>query len=145
MSSGLPRYAVDANVILRFLLRDDEALAARAFEVIEAADEGRIVLVCDPVTLAEVVYVMVSVYQLANAEIGAALIAFLQPDGVILAEKDRYLRALRLFAETVPHFGDACACAAAQQECGGRLLSFDRKLSSVAGIERSEAPPDAGG
>jgi len=50
----------------------------------------------------------------------------------------RYLRALRLFAHTVKHFGDALACAAVLEDCEGRLYSFDRKLSAVEGIERRE-------
>ena len=36
------------------------------------------------------------------------------------------------------HFGDACACAAAIEDCQGRLLSFDRKLTGVAGVARAE-------
>jgi predicted nucleic acid-binding protein len=132
---------VDANVILRYLLRDDEELAGKARAIWEAVEDGRLVAVCDPVTLGEVVFVMSSVYGLANAETGEALIALLQAEGVAMLAKERYLRALRLFADTVKHFGDACACACALEESEGQLLSFDRKLSSIAGIDRREMAP----
>jgi predicted nucleic-acid-binding protein len=59
-------------------------------------------------------------------------------DGFVITDKDRYIRALDLFATSVPHFGDACACAAALEECEGRVLSFDKKLAGVEGVRRSE-------
>ncbi len=59
-------------------------------------------------------------------------------DGFIVPDKDRYLRALALYGEGKLHFGDACACAAAELDCEGRLLSFDRALSKVPGVERVE-------
>jgi predicted nucleic acid-binding protein len=131
---------VDANVILRFLLRDHEALSEKARGIWEAIGEGRVTAVLDPVTLSEAVFVMRSVYRLAHSGIAASLAALLQPDAVVLPDKPRYLLALQLFAGPVPHFGDACACAAALEKCEGRILSFDRELDSVPGITRAEAP-----
>jgi predicted nucleic acid-binding protein len=139
MSSRPSGWAIDANVILRYLLRDDEELAGKAREIWQAVEEGRITAVCDPVTLAEVVFVMSSVYTLPNSNISEALISLLQSDHVMIPAKERYLHALRLFAGSAKHFGDACACAAALEDCEGRLYSFDRKLSSVAGISRAES------
>ena len=140
MSSAPPRWVIDANVILRYLLKDAPKLAAKARDIWQSVEDQEAVAVCDPVTLAEVVFVMQSVYELPNEAISKALLGLLQPDEVVIAEKPRYLRALRLFAGPVPHFGDACACAAAIEECDGRLYSFDRKLTSAPGIERREAP-----
>ena len=144
MSSGRPACAVDANVILRYLLRDHEELAGKARDIWRQVEEGRMVAVWDPVILAEVVFVMSSVYRLPNSEISDALIALLQTDHVLMPAKERYLRALRLFAGTVKHFAEACACAAALEDCEGRLCSFDPTLSSVEGISRAESPPGAG-
>jgi predicted nucleic acid-binding protein len=138
MSSQPPKWTVDANIILRYILRDDEELAAKARGIWQAVAEARIVAVWDPVTLAEVVFVLSSVYGLPNDEISAALIPLLQTEGVVIANPGRYLHALRLFGSTVKHFGDACACAAALEQCDGRMYSFDRKLSSLTGITRAE-------
>jgi len=57
-----------------------------------------------------------------------------------MPEKERYVLALELYADSIRHFGDACACATALRECEGRLYFFDRRLSSVPGIHRSERP-----
>lgn len=139
MSSSPPCWTIDANIILRYLLGDNEELAAQARAIWRAVAAGKLVAVCDPVTLAEVVFVMSSLYELPNHEISEALIPLVQMDGVVVLGKERYVRALRLFGESVRHFGDACACAAALTDCEGRLYSFDRKLSSVPGVERAEA------
>ena len=144
MSSDLRPWAIDANVIVRYVVGDDEALFAKATGVLQAVERGETVVVCDPVQLGEVVWVLSSHYELSNAEIGEALLAVLQADGFLMGDKERYILALQLFGTSVGHFGDACACATAIEECDGRLYSFDRKLSSVEGVERAEEPPSAG-
>lgn len=138
MSSPLPRCAVDANIILRYLLKDGGELAEKARMIWDAVEAGRLLAVCDPVTLGEAVFVMSSVYHVPNEKIAGLLVSLLEPGSVLMVAKGRYLRALRLFAHSVSHFGDACACACALEECEGRLYSFDRKLSGVEGIERRE-------
>jgi len=138
MSDGPLPCTVDANVVLRYLLRDDEALWRKADAIWGAVEDGRLLAVLDPVVLGEIVFVMSKTYGLSNEEISDALTTLIRPDHVTLFGKDRYLRALRLFAHSVSHFGDACACACALEECEGRLYSFDRKLSAVDGIERRE-------
>ena len=133
------RFAVDANVIIRYLMRDDETLFRQASAIMEALEDERIALECDPVLLGEVIWVLSSYYKLAKADISDKLQTLLKASGFLIPNKDRYLRALELYAGPVPHFGDACACAAALEECEGRLLSFDRELSAVEGIRRTES------
>lgn len=131
--------AIDANVILRYLLGEGGAIGEKAARIMEALDDGEISVWCDPVTLAEVVWVLTSFYRREPAAVGAALLPIVKTDGLHMPEKERYVRALELFAHAGVHYGDACACATAWGECGGRLLSFDRKLSKVEGITRLES------
>ena len=58
----------------------------------------------------------------------------IQMEHFLMAEKDRMIHALNLFSGSVPHFGDACLCAAALDISEGRILSFDKKLKNVSGI-----------
>ena len=141
MNRPVPSGAVDANVLLRYLVGDQKQQAAQATALLQAVEREEAALVCDPVTLAEVVWVLSSFYELSNAAISKALLPVVQAPGFLLSDKPRYVRALQLYATTVRAFGDACACAAALEEGGGRLYSFDRKLSKVAGVERAEALP----
>jgi predicted nucleic acid-binding protein len=141
--SDRPRiWAVDANVVLRLLMRDVPDQWAEATAIWKAVSEGRIIAQWDPVVLSEVVFVLSSQYHLPNAAISEALLDLVPMAGVVMPGKERYLHALRLYASQVPHFGDACLCAAALEASEGRLLSFDRKLSSIPGIERAERVPD---
>lgn len=139
MSDLRPR-AIDANVILRYILADDKRLFTKAAAILQGVQHAELTVLCDPVQLAEVVWVLSSYYELPNADISGALLPIVQADGFLMGDKPRYVRALQLFGATVKHFGDACACAAALEECEGRLYSFDRKLSAVEGIGRAEEP-----
>ncbi|MDO8586022.1 MAG: PIN domain-containing protein [Armatimonadota bacterium] len=138
MSRDVEVYSIDANVMLRFLVGDDPKLYRKAFDIITGIESGRNIAICDPVNLAEVVWVMKSFYKLSNERIHELLEPILNVEGFLLPNKERYLLALRLFAEGMRSFGDACACAAAIQDCGGRLYSFDEKLSNAQGVTRCE-------
>ncbi len=134
-------HSIDANVILRYVMHDDPKLFAKAYGILKAVQSGQTVVTCDPVNLAEVVWVLRSFYKLTNQQICEGLLPIINPDGFLVPDKERYLLALRLFSGGVKSFGDACACAAANQDCDGRLYSFDAKLSKVPGITRSESVP----
>lgn len=131
-------FAIDTNVILRSLLRDDQVLWPKAQAIMEAVEDGDIVVTCDPITFAEVVWVLGSHYRFDPQRIREGLEPILSADGFIMPDKSVYKRALRLYTSSVPHFGDACACAAAVENADGGLLSFDRKLSRIPGIRRLE-------
>jgi predicted nucleic acid-binding protein len=132
-------YAVDANVILRFVLGDDPRLSAKAAAIFRAVEAGEVALACDPVNLAEAVWVLSSHYHAPCEAIAEALLPLVKASGFHLPDKDRYLRALELYGQGRLRFGDACACATAEVASQGRLISFDRRLSRVPGIERMEA------
>jgi predicted nucleic-acid-binding protein len=134
-----PVVALDANIILRFLVQDGGELAEKATRIMAAVEDGEIEAVCDPVILAEVVWVLSSYYGQEPSKVSEVMRTLIKAEGIRLAEKDRYARALEIFAAGAIHFGDACACAAALEVAGGRLLSFDRKLARVSGITRAEA------
>lgn len=140
MRASVESYALDANIILRFILHDHEEFWAKAREIMQAASEGLIVVRCDPVIVSEVVFVLSSNYRTPRKRIAASLELVLKPESTVLPNKQRYLHALRIYAETNAHFGDACACAAALEDCEGQLFSFDRELSKIEGIHRSETP-----
>jgi predicted nucleic acid-binding protein len=131
-------FAIDANVILRHLLQDDVELSPKAKAIFEDMQDGRFTVLCEPVTLAEVVWVLKSFYKLSRQQISTELMQLAMSTGFVIPNKPRYLLALQLYGGLIPHFGDACACAAAIDKCEGRLFSFDRELSSVPGVERVE-------
>jgi predicted nucleic-acid-binding protein len=138
MSQSDEVYSIDANVILRFLLGDDPKLYPKAFDIVTGVESGNTIVICDPVNLAEIVWVLKSFYKLSNERIYELLEPIVNLEGFLVPDKERYLLALRLFADGMKSFGDACACASAIQDCGGKLYSYDEKLSGIPGITRTE-------
>jgi predicted nucleic-acid-binding protein len=139
MKANPETITLDANVILRYLLNDDAVQSAKASKIMEMIQDERIVAYSDPVTLAEVVWVLSTHYGISRDQIVAGIVPLIKAPCFVLPDKDRYLNALRLFASTSVHFGDACACAAALASSGGRIFSFDQKLSRLPGIQRIES------
>lgn len=131
-------YAIDANVVLRYLLRDHTELSTKANDIFANIENGAVIVELDPINLAEIIFVMQKVYKQKPTDIAAAMLALIQHEHIIIEGKERYIRALHLYAGGITHFGDACACSAAIERSEGRLLSFDRKLSNVPGVLRRE-------
>jgi predicted nucleic-acid-binding protein len=116
------RKLIDANVILRYLLKDPPKMAEAAKTMVE---EGAFTL---PEVVAEVVYVLKGVYSIERVEIGAVLTEFLnevsiEPHAVIC-------EALRLFAATSLDFVD-CLLVARHRILGDEIGSFDAKLNQM--------------
>ncbi len=141
MSDSPPLCAIDANVILRYILRDDPKLSGAARDILRGIESGARRVLCDPVTLSEVVFTLESFYQMPRERISKGLLDLMEEPGFLIPDKGRYVSALKLLASSVPHFGDACACALALADCEGRLYSFDRKIPRTDGITRLERPP----
>jgi predicted nucleic-acid-binding protein len=136
MRLGTDIYSIDANVILRFLLGDAPELYQKAYDTMAGIEAGSFTVICDPVNLAEVVWVLKSVYKLSNERIRELLDPLVNLQGFLMQDKERYLLALKMFGQGVTSFGDACACATAILNCGGKLCSFDAKLSKVKDVVR---------
>lgn len=140
MTEPAPLYAIDSNVILRYVAKDNPHLLKQARAILWPLDTGEVRVLCDPVILSEVVFVLGKIYDFSPAQISAGLLPLVRLPGFVMPDKKRYIHALELYATAVPHFGDACACAAALEETEGRLYSFDKKLSRVDGVTRLEQP-----
>lgn len=139
MKTGPKRYAVDANVIVRFFTRDVEELWAKAHALMQQMSDGKIVLVSDPAVLSEVVWVLSSFYELEAAEIGELLEPLLAAEGFEIPNKGRYLSALAMYGSVTRDWGDACLCAAALENCEGRVVSFDHGIKNIEGITRMDS------
>ena len=131
-------FGIDSNVILRYLLGNHQVLSPKAKTVMDQMEDGRLAVMCDPVTLAEVVWVLKSHYGMDPEMICIKVKPLIEARGFLMPDKRMYVRALELYGSVIPHFGDACACASAIEKCEGRVFSFDRDLSKVHGVTRLE-------
>lgn len=116
------RTLVDANVLLRYMLRDDEAMFQNAEQTIH---DGAYLL---PEVLAEVVYVLYGVYQVPRGEIATKLQVLLKETQA--EHPDVLTAALSIFGTTKIDFVD-CLLVAYNSQLHDKVVSFDRKLNRL--------------
>ena len=86
---------IDANIVLRFLLKDHAVLSARAADLLR---DRQVVLL--PEVLCEVVFVLEKVYGVGRAEIHRHVSAFLRAGSVLTPDQAVALRALQEYRDS---------------------------------------------
>jgi predicted nucleic-acid-binding protein len=122
--------AADTNVVVRLLLRDDDAQteAAEAF-VARGAWVSLLVLM-------EACWVMASSYKLRRPELGTAIGMLLQHDRLVLEQPMLVASALRQFqAKPGAGFADCLILEAARAAGNLPLGTFDHQLAALPGAE----------
>ncbi len=112
---------LDANYILRFLLKDNEKMYSIAKEVISQNN-----CIIDNEVLAEVVFVLLKVYKVTKADIREILEKFISFENIVLNDKTTILNALKIFEENNLDFVDAILCAKSKKYM---VKTFDKKLN----------------
>jgi len=116
--------AIDTNVVIRFLTRDDEALAQRAFEIISKNE------VFVPVTvILEAEWVLRDAYELPRDQVIRELRRFCGLEHVTVGAADSVGAALD-HAERGLDLADALHLAQAQ-DCEA-FVTFDKRLANRA-------------
>ena len=110
---------IDANVILRYLLNDVEEMSKKSAEIINA---GAFTL---PEVIAEVIYVLKSVYKVERGEIAAAILQIFNE--IEVANKKILIEAVKIFAESSLDFVD-CILIAYNKVENVEIFTFDKKL-----------------
>ena len=112
---------IDANVILRYLLNDVEEMAKKSAEIINA---GAFTL---PEVIAEVIYVLKSIYKVEREEIAAAILQIFKE--IEVANKEIMIEAVKIFAESSLDFVD-CILIAYNKVENVEIFTFDKKLNN---------------
>lgn len=122
----MKRLRVDANVMLRFLTGEPEALARRSAGLMRSAEDGEVLLVLSSLVVAEVVWVLKSFYRRSLREIAEVLIPLLSADGVEVQEKEILIFAIELARDKNVDFVDAVLALEAARD-GETVCTFDAK------------------
>lgn len=91
-----PRLWVDANVVLRFLMRNPEEQAERAAKLMSRAERGEVTLVLSTLVVAEIFWVLKSFYRHSLADIARVLVPLLSADGIESEDRERMIQAIEL-------------------------------------------------
>lgn len=123
--------AVDTNVLVRMLARDDPRQARAADEFVTAGAWVSLL------ALAETIWVMTTVYERDAAEIGASVEQLLNHKDLILEDRDVVAAALETFrSQPRPGFTDCLLLEVARKAGHLPLGTFDRNLSKIDGAEK---------
>ncbi|MER3556061.1 MAG: twitching motility protein PilT [Meiothermus sp.] len=130
MSKETPLYVVDANVLLRFITKTPPDQAAKARDLLKRGQAGEVRLVLEPLTLADVVYVLKKPYAMSYVDIESVLLKLFASGAVEVLERERCEIALALVVRHKVDFEDAYLAGIAL-ELGGGVASFDRHLKRL--------------
>lgn len=118
---------LDANIVLRFLLKDHPKYFKAAFHLFSEAEKGNINLHLHSLTLAEVVWTLQGYYGYKKAEIAMILGEMIESDGLIVENKEVTRKAFKDFAEKNVDYIDAYFSAHAAMNGPEAIYTLDKK------------------
>lgn len=127
--------ALDTNVLVRLVTRDDEAQAQRAKAVFDthAGEDGGL-FVAD-IVLVELCWTLARSYELSRADIARTVHALLDNASIALESPTAVKRALVHFETGNADFPDCLIVAKAGQVGCSHTLSFDKRMGSLPGVQ----------
>lgn len=130
--------ALDTNVILRYLVQDNEVQAEAASSLIESLTPDRPGFICREVII-EMVWVLERSYRFTRTQIADVLVEMTLTQGLVLEAEDDVVRAALQYRQGGPGFSDLMISAAVTRAEANPLYTFDRALSRKEGVALVEA------
>jgi predicted nucleic-acid-binding protein len=118
---------VDTNVLIRHLTGDPPAQAARATRLLSQANQ----LLLPDLIVAEVVYVLESVYRVRRPRVADLVRAIVAFPAIEVADEPALLRALEVYEVHRLDFADAYLVAEAETSGVNAVASFDKAIERV--------------
>jgi predicted nucleic acid-binding protein len=125
---------LDSNILVRHLTGDPPDQARRATAFLGSAQD----LVLVDLVVAEVVYVLESVYEVERARVAELVRAAVGFSAIVVADEIMLLRALELYEQHRIHFVESYLAACAELSGVGTVASFDRAVDRVPSVQRLE-------
>lgn len=130
----MEKQILDANVLVRFLRDDHAQHSPKARALIAKAEAGEVRLVLLDAVVAEVVFVLTSVYNCTRRQVADALLPFLNHGGIECPEAKVVADALGYFSTKKVDYMD-CFLAAAAKSRRIPVASFDRDFRKFQDIK----------
>ena len=125
---------VDSNVLIRHLTGDPSEQARRASELLRGSEN----LILVDLVVAEVVYVLESVYGVDRDRVAELVRAIVGFPAMAVADETLLLRTLEIYEQYRIHFAESYLAACAELSSVGVVASFDRDIDRVPTIQRLE-------
>lgn len=122
----LPQKIIDANVILRFFLADDEEKFLKAKEFIRRLEFGEDEVLLTEIVFVEIVWVLNKVYNIPRKEISVKCLKLINYSGLkTVFDKDIFKESLNLYAIHPVDIQDIFLAVLAKHK-DGIIISFDK-------------------
>ncbi|MEK6682435.1 MAG: PIN domain-containing protein [Nitrospirota bacterium] len=121
----------DANIIVRYLVKDNITLYTKAKDFFDKVRDGSEKAVILESVIAECIYVLTKIYQVPKDKASNSLIDILHYKGIANDDQKELIRALTLFLQRGIDIVDCILCAKAVGS-GDNLFSFDEELNKLA-------------
>ncbi len=121
---------IDANVILRLLTGEPEAMASSAQKLFQRAERGELTLHLSTLVAAEVVWVLGSYYRVPRPRIAELVTQIAMAEGVECEQRGLLVDALALMVEKNVDLIDAYLARLAASD-DGLVASFDRNFARL--------------
>ncbi len=125
--------ALDTNVLVRYLVRDDLQQAEAARTLLESLTDERPGYVCREVTV-ELVWVLERAYRYFRDQIAAVLEQLVATEGLAIEAADDVARAAFRYRAGGAGFSDLMVLAAAERADAHPLYTFDQKVARLDGV-----------
>ena len=126
--------ALDTNVLVRYLVRDDEQQAESARALLESLTTERPGYACREVVV-ELVWVLERAYGVSRERIATILRDLVTTRGLVVEAADDVARAALRYRAGGPGFSDLMVLAAAERSGARPLYTFDRKAARLDGVQ----------
>ncbi|MXX73386.1 MAG: type II toxin-antitoxin system VapC family toxin [Gemmatimonadetes bacterium] len=126
--------ALDTNVLVRYLVRDDEQQAESARALLESLTQERPGYACREVVV-ELVWVLERAYGVSRERIATILQELVATQSLVIEASEDVARAGFRYRTGGPGFSDLMILAAADRSGARPLNTFDRKAARTEGVE----------
>ena len=126
--------AIDTNVLVRFLTRDDPEQAARVRALFATLSAENPAFVCREVVL-ELVWVLGYSYNFSRTEIAGALEGLLAAVELEVEDADVVSSALRDYVSEAADFADLMILGATRKRGAVPLVTFDTRAARINGVK----------
>jgi predicted nucleic-acid-binding protein len=122
---------IDTNVLVRYLVQDDEAQSAQATMLIEETISVDMPGYITLISLVEVVWVLNSCYGINKNDLCVMIRMLLETKQLLIEQAESCYRALKLFEQGNGDFSDALITTLSKDAGCSQTLTFDRKAQTV--------------
>ncbi len=126
--------ALDTNILVRYLVRDDEKQAVAARTLLEALTIDQPGFVYREV-IVELVWVLERSYRCSRDRIATILEQLATTESLVVETGNDVIRAASRYRSGVAGFSDLMILSAAERSQAHLLYTFDQKAARLEGIE----------